>query len=375
MEIDAAGAGLMVVGGLQDELFNLTVDSAKVSAVRTRLELQVEGSIAKVQLDNQMLNAVEPVVLAPDVGVKPAGAAVDGPLLSFEFVRSYAGSAGRGNGTSDVIQDAAAALAEASSNSMNNAAAEGVGDDASVSGTSASASANDLAVLGAEGRGGANNNIDSSRSLAPEGVNATTVSTSHSDARGIRSFKKIRFTVAPLDLMTDEAFLEALLSFISSLPTADIWQDRAWQEQQRRLLNAQFGPREVEGLAVNAVVVAPQAPPTALGITPGIAPGSEGLATVPTTTVVSGAGTNGTNGFISNHAAAATALSWVIEKEARDLEALHGQSDLSSWFFLESAEVGMISVNVTVSLTSRLIAAGQSLSRGVSCLENIERDF
>ncbi len=369
MEIDAAGAGLMVVGGLQDELFNLTVDSAKVSAVRTRLELQVEGSVAKVQLDNQMLNAVEPVVLAPDVGVKPAGKIMDGPLLTFEFVRSYAGSAATG-AASDIVQAAAAALAEAHSNNNGN----GGLDDGSVSATSASASINDLSSLE-----GATHFNDISRStslvaapgaVVPTSPTTTTVATTapqHSDARGIRSFKRIRFTVAPLDLMTDEAFLEALLSFINSLPTADIWQDRAWQEQQRRLLNAQFGPREVEGLAVNAVVVAPQAPPSALGVAPGIAPGSDGGVggglTTGQTVATTGEGANG-GGFISNHAAAATALSWVIEKEARDLEALHGQSDLSSWFFLESAEVGMISVNVTVSLSSRLIAAGQSLSKG-----------
>ena len=35
---------------------------------------------------------------------------------------------------------------------------------------------------------------------------------------------------------------------------ADIWQDDAWREQQRRLLDAQFGPHEVESLAQNAVL-------------------------------------------------------------------------------------------------------------------------
>jgi hypothetical protein len=364
MDIDAAGAGLMVVGGLQDELFNLTMDSAKVSAVRTRLELQVEGSVAKVQLDNQMLNAVEPVVLAPDVGVKPAGTAIGGPLLSFEFVRSFAGSSATSSGAAnDIVQAAAAALAAATDNTSE---AIVVGDDASVSAPSASASGNELSTLAGEGGSTVHFN-DMSRS--PSGAaNDTPLETTppHSDARGIRSFKNIRFTVAPLDLMTDEAFLEALLSFINSLPIADIWQDRAWQEQQRRLLTAQFGPREVEGLAVNAVVVAPQPPPSAVGIAPGIAPGNEagggggeGLTTGSNAVI-----TNGGGGFVSNNVAAATALSWVLEKEARDVEALHGQSDLSSWFFLESAEIGLISVNVTVSLSSRLIAAGQSLSKG-----------
>ena len=39
-----------------------------------------------------------------------------------------------------------------------------------------------------------------------------------------------------------------------SIPMADIWQGDAWREQQRRLLEAQFGPHEVESLAQNAVL-------------------------------------------------------------------------------------------------------------------------
>jgi hypothetical protein len=34
----------------------------------------------------------------------------------------------------------------------------------------------------------------------------------------------------------------------------NILQEPAWTEQQRRLLTAQFGPREVESLAMNAVL-------------------------------------------------------------------------------------------------------------------------
>ena len=30
--------------------------------------------------------------------------------------------------------------------------------------------------------------------------------------------------------MTDEAFLEAVLSFMTSIPTADIYQEKAWQQ-------------------------------------------------------------------------------------------------------------------------------------------------
>lgn len=35
------------------------------------------------------------------------------------------------------------------------------------------------------------------------------------------------------------------MSFVLSMPLADIWQDRAWARRQKRLLSAQFGPEEV----------------------------------------------------------------------------------------------------------------------------------
>ena len=47
--------GVPVCRGLQDELFNLTLDLVKVEAERTRAEAKLDGSIQRVQLDNQML--------------------------------------------------------------------------------------------------------------------------------------------------------------------------------------------------------------------------------------------------------------------------------------------------------------------------------
>jgi hypothetical protein len=41
--------------GLQDELFNLTLDEFRVEAERTRAEARLSGTIQRVQLDNQML--------------------------------------------------------------------------------------------------------------------------------------------------------------------------------------------------------------------------------------------------------------------------------------------------------------------------------
>lgn len=44
-----------VCRGLQDELFNLTLDQLRVKAERTRAEAKLNGSIQRIQLDNQML--------------------------------------------------------------------------------------------------------------------------------------------------------------------------------------------------------------------------------------------------------------------------------------------------------------------------------
>jgi len=48
-------ASASVCRGLQDELFNLTLDLVKMQAERTRAEAKLDGSIQRVQLDNQML--------------------------------------------------------------------------------------------------------------------------------------------------------------------------------------------------------------------------------------------------------------------------------------------------------------------------------
>jgi hypothetical protein len=41
VELSLAGAGLLVMGGLQDELFNVTLDDVKSVAIQSRHELQV----------------------------------------------------------------------------------------------------------------------------------------------------------------------------------------------------------------------------------------------------------------------------------------------------------------------------------------------
>ena len=48
------------------------------------------------------------------------------------------------------------------------------------------------------------------------------------NSAAIWSFKEIRLGIGELDFQADDGFLEAILSFVISLPTADIWQVRAW---------------------------------------------------------------------------------------------------------------------------------------------------
>ena len=43
VEVDMAGASLLVMGGLQDELFNFTIDSLHTVAVSTRLDMTVRA--------------------------------------------------------------------------------------------------------------------------------------------------------------------------------------------------------------------------------------------------------------------------------------------------------------------------------------------
>lgn len=53
-----------------------------------------------------------------------------------------------------------------------------------------------------------------------------------------------------------------------------------------------------------------------------------------------------------------SALQWLMAKENQELDVMRGQS--SSWFFIEELSIGMISVNVTLSLTSSLDLSGVS---------------
>lgn len=61
VDVALAGLELSVMGGLQDELINLTLDRLEWHLERRRVEARVQGHIRRVQLDNQMLDATHPV--------------------------------------------------------------------------------------------------------------------------------------------------------------------------------------------------------------------------------------------------------------------------------------------------------------------------
>jgi len=178
----------------------------------TRLEATLTGSIRRLQLDNQLLDATQPVVLA---SASVAHARSDtaqslvgdtGPLISFGFTRSFA----------------------------NTIVASGESNSAALNPAQGNRSSQTAGASGAGGWGEGNRMGD--------------------NPAAILSFKDIHLKVGEMDFQADDGFLEAILSFVVSIPTADIWQDEAWREQQRRLLTAQFGPKEVESLATNAVL-------------------------------------------------------------------------------------------------------------------------
>eukprot|EP00891_Asterochloris_glomerata_P007978 jgi/Astpho2/7978/Aster-x0337 len=255
-----------------------------VSGHSTKLEARLSGSIQRLQLDNQMLDASQPVVLAPASAAhahsKTAQSLVGGDtaLVTFGCTRSYA--------------NALAAAAEPSNR-----------DGMEVSGNAMPA--NDVGVT---------------RNWT-EGYKMGDVQSA------ITSFKDIHLQIGEMDFQAedgtshvmlqpaDDGFLEALLSFVVSIPMADIWQGDAWREQQRRLLEAQFGPHEVESLAQNAVLPLQQE----------AVDGSE------------------------------DPLMWVQAKELRELQIMRGQSSYTSWYFIEHAEIGDFNINVTIALTSSVL--------------------
>lgn len=73
LNVSLAGMGLMVVSSMEDELLTMTAHDLQLACLLTPRELALDGSIQAVQLDNQSLDALQPVVLGP-AGVVTSGA-------------------------------------------------------------------------------------------------------------------------------------------------------------------------------------------------------------------------------------------------------------------------------------------------------------
>lgn len=71
MTANMAGLGVSVVGALQSELTNITLKQTSVHYHRLRAEETLKGSVGMLQVDNQLLSAKYPVVLAPAAARSP----------------------------------------------------------------------------------------------------------------------------------------------------------------------------------------------------------------------------------------------------------------------------------------------------------------
>lgn len=66
-----AGIGISVMGALQSELTNITLKHVQLDFRRLLGEETMRGSVGMLQVDNQLLSARYPVVLAPAAVRKP----------------------------------------------------------------------------------------------------------------------------------------------------------------------------------------------------------------------------------------------------------------------------------------------------------------
>ena len=186
----------------------------QASAHMNRREATLKGSIRRVQLDNQKLDASQPVVLA-SASVAHARSSTakvlvgdTGPLISFEVIRSFANTMVATGQSSSAVADPSSSNRQSLTAGASVPRRPGWGDGSKIGDKSSA----------------------------------------------ILSFKEIKLDIGEMDFQADNGFLEALMAFVISIPTADIWQDEAWRKQQQRLLTARFGPKEVESLATNAVL-------------------------------------------------------------------------------------------------------------------------
>ncbi|GIL45737.1 hypothetical protein Vafri_2896 [Volvox africanus] len=178
--LDLAGVGLCAKTNLE-ELFNYTMQKIRAMLVQTRSDLQVSLVVQTVQLDNQMLEAKNPVVLSPaDVSGSSSLAQARRRHMA-EFAKRF----GR---TNPILR----------------------------MGNRDSSSRDPL--------------LTCQVIYNQAGSNHAMVSTKgQEDSVGILAFKKVVLQLGPVDFSADQEFIEGVIAYLNGLPLEDFYQDRQWQ--------------------------------------------------------------------------------------------------------------------------------------------------
>ncbi|EFJ52490.1 hypothetical protein VOLCADRAFT_102987 [Volvox carteri f. nagariensis] len=176
--LDLAGIGLCAKTNLE-ELFNYTMHKLRAMLVQTRTEVQLSLAVQTIQLDNQMLEAKNPVVLSP--------ADVSGSSSLAQARRRHMAQFSRRMGRSNPVLRV------------------GVQDP----------SLRDplLTCQVVYNQAGSNHAMVNSKE----------------DSVGILAFRKVVMQLGPLDFSADQEFIEGVIAYLNGLPLEDFYQDKEWQ--------------------------------------------------------------------------------------------------------------------------------------------------
>jgi hypothetical protein len=294
LQAQLAGCSVAAKTDAGEELANLTVSGVQLAGLVSTGEQQLSAAVRAVQLDNQLLEARHPVVLSNSSNMMLLRAAEVSAAVAAALQQQQA-----------LPQPEAAAGAPAPGAAGEAGAAAGVPGLPLVQ----------LSLV---------------RSFAGSG-------TMEQRRRGgqqqpqqsqILAFKRIELLLAPLDLEADQAFLEALYLFHTTLPLDDLVQGPGWQAAVARL---QGGRAADDG---------PAAPGGARALPPPHQAAGGQLQAL-----AAGGGPQGQE-----------ALAWLWGREEREMSEMRGQS--STWFFFEELNISALNVCATVNLSSNLLAGG-----------------
>jgi len=143
--------------------------------------------------------------------------------------------------------------------------------------------------------------------------------TSKGGEANIRSIKDLRLDFGDLKLEVDDLFMDSVLKFSQAFPISDFYQDESWNNRQDCMLNftLPFGPPEIQDL--------------------------------------SGAKVDDTS-FLEGFK---HPTQWYRNKAQGELTAMRALSSSSSWYFIESAEIGSLRVTLSLSIASQVLAGPQ----------------